>query len=199
MALRVLLSLGTEMELLLHLKLVLLILLGVVLVVHGQVHLGRVFLHLLHLFVLNRHGKHFGLVLLHLQLLHHFTPLVDLRLHSTFLSFLLDGFLDHVEAALLLLAGILSSILSLLVHIGGGQMLIVFDELLLGFSHNIGAPDGLSPHQRLIFFWLDLILEFQTPMHSLLDDLLNSPIDRRQREGRIHVKSRESLELLIRQ
>lgn len=113
------------------------------------------------------------------------------------MSFLLNGFLNHVEATLLLLARILSSILSLLVHIGGRQMLVVFDELFLGFSHDIGAPNGLSPHQRLIFFWLDLILEFQTPMHGFFDHLLNSPINRRQREARIHVKSGKSFELLI--
>ena len=68
-------------------------------------------------------------------------------------------------------------------------MMVVFDELFFGFSPYIGAPYGLSPNQRLIFFWLDLILEFQTPLHCLFDHLLNSSINRRQREVKIHVKS----------
>lgn len=76
-------------------------------------------------------------------------------------------------------------------------MRVVFDELFLGFSHYIGAPYGLAPHQRLIFFWLDDILEFQTPLHCLFDHFLNSPINRRQREARLHVKSRKSFEFLI--
>ena len=160
MARRVLLSLSTELELLLNLKLVLLILLRIVLILHSQVHLSRTLLQLLKLFVLHRHRQHFGLILLHLHLLNHLTPLIDLRFHRAFLSFLLNVFLDHIKTALLLLARILGGILSLLIHIGGRQMLIIFDELFFGFFHHISAPNRLSPHQRLVLFWLDLVLEF---------------------------------------
>jgi|TARA_B110000305_G_C18912446_1_gene391328 hypothetical protein len=78
-------------------------------------------------------------------------PLVNLLFNGSFLSFLLNSFLDHIETALFFLQWRILRLVFVGVLIWHrdvarrSEVLVVLDELLLGFSHDVGAPNGLPP------------------------------------------------------
>ena len=104
-----------------------------------------------YLFALDRHGEHFILVVLGKPVNDAGIPLVNLLFNSSFLSFLLNSFLDHIETALFFLQRRFLRLVFVGILIWYGdvacrsEVLVVLDELLLGFSHDVGAPNGLPP------------------------------------------------------
>ena len=103
-----------------------------------------------YLFTLYRHGEHFILIILDMN--HAGIPLINLLFNSSFLSFLLNSLLDHIKTAFcflialrflrLIFVGILIWCRDVTCR---SKVLVVLYKLLFGFSHDVGAPNGLPP------------------------------------------------------